>query len=397
MNRCMIFEVCAAGFLAGSAAVAAELVQTNPPAAPGPAPRIQFDSTTYNFGKLKSGDTAKHDFIFTNTGTVALEITEVKPGCGCTTAGAWDKNVEPGKTGIIPLQFNSTGFGGQVGKSAFVTCNDPSRSNVILQISGTVWKPIDIMPQMAMFTPFSEAPTNETKVLKITSNLEEPITLTNLQCTSPSFKVELKETKPGKEFDLQVTAVPPFTNPTVFGTITLKTSSTNVPMLSVSAYAMVQQPIAVTPQQVTLPAGPLKNPVTSAILVRNNTTNPVAISDVRLEIPGVNLKVTEPQTGQLYAITMTFPAGFELQQTQKVELSMKSTHPKFAEIKVPVIQMKPIVAAAPAPQGSTGPAHASAVGPGLLRPASPIVRPSVPIPAPPLDPGKVRPPNAPSG
>jgi hypothetical protein len=215
----------------------------NEPARPGPkaSPKIEFDSTTSNFGKLKSGDTVKHNFIFTNTGTATLEITEVKPGCGCTTAGAWDKSLPPGKSGIIPLQFNSTGFSGQVGKSATVICNDPGRTNVMLQITGTVWKPIDITPPMVMFTPSSEAPTNETKVLRIVSNLEEPIKLSDLQSSSASFKAALKETKPGKEFDLEITAVPPFTNPTVFASITLKTSSTNAPMVSVSAYANVQQ------------------------------------------------------------------------------------------------------------------------------------------------------------
>lgn len=93
---------------------AAALAQTNLPPAPEQrgAPKIQFDSTTFNFGRVKSGEIVKHSFVFTNSGTATLEIMDVKTGCGCTTAGAWDKKVEPGKTGIIPLQFNSTGFGG---------------------------------------------------------------------------------------------------------------------------------------------------------------------------------------------------------------------------------------------------------------------------------------------
>src|SRR5512139_65387 len=131
---CVLFSGCAV------------LAQTNTA-----GPKISFDATAFNFGRAKSGETIKHDFIFTNSGNAALEITEVKLGCGCTTAGAWDKKVEPGKTGVIPLQFNSIGFGGQVAKSATVTCNDPVRSNLFLQITGTVWKPIDITPQMAVF------------------------------------------------------------------------------------------------------------------------------------------------------------------------------------------------------------------------------------------------------
>ena len=77
-------------------------------------PKIQFADTTFDFGKIDSGQVVKHEFVFTNTGSATLEIKDVRPGCGCTTAGTWDKTVEPGKTGMIPLQFNSTGFGGTV-------------------------------------------------------------------------------------------------------------------------------------------------------------------------------------------------------------------------------------------------------------------------------------------
>ena len=92
-------------------------------AGPAPAvmatdsPRIEFASTVHDFGKIKLGDVVKHSFVFTNTGKALLEISDVRPGCGCTTAGTWDKKVEPGKTGIIPLQFNSLGFSGTVTKS----------------------------------------------------------------------------------------------------------------------------------------------------------------------------------------------------------------------------------------------------------------------------------------
>ena len=359
-----------------------------------PAPKIEFDSTAFNFGRAKSGETLKHDFIFTNMGNAILEVTDVKPGCGCTTAGAWDKFVEPGKTGRIPLQFNSTGFGGQVAKSATVICNDPARTNLFLQISGTVWKPIDVAPQMAMFNINAEAPTNETKVLKIVSNLEEPVTLSDLKCNNGSFKAEIKGVKPGKEFELYVTAVPPFSNATVFSTITFKSSSTNAPMLSVSAYAMVQQAVTVSPQQVVIPSGPLKNPVTSSVMVRNGSTNALQLSDVRLDLKGVEVKVNQPQTGQLYSISMTFPVGFELQQLQKAEdggdgtrrpasglLTMKTSHPKFPEIKVPIVQMRPMpVAAAP----KTGPTATPAVtaGPSPLRTASPVTRPLTASPVP---------------
>ena len=75
--------------------------------------------------------------------------------------------------------------------------------------------------------------------------LEEPLTLSDLQCSNRSFQVELKTVQPGKEFALHVTAVPPFTTPTVYAPITLKTSSAKMPTINVSAYVTVQQAVMV--------------------------------------------------------------------------------------------------------------------------------------------------------
>jgi len=87
---------------------------------------------------------------------------------------------------------------------------DPGQSNVVLQIKGTVWMTIDVTPSMAIFNTSSEIQTNETKIVRIVSNLEEPLELSDLQCTNRSFQTELKTVRPGKEFELRITAVPPF-------------------------------------------------------------------------------------------------------------------------------------------------------------------------------------------
>src|SRR5256712_4604124 len=252
----------------------------------GAGPRIQFAEIVYDFGKVSSGELVKHTFVFTNIGTATLEIKDVRPGCGCTTAGTWDKVVEPGKPGSIPLQFNSANFGGTVMKQATVTCNDPSQSNVVLQIKGTVWKPIEVTPTMAVFNISSEAQTNDTKIVRIVSNLDQPLTLSDLQCTNSSFKAELKTVKEGKEFELQITAIPPFNSASVVAPVTLKTSSTNMPVINVSAYAVVQQPVTVAPSQIILPPGPFTNVVHHVITVRNTGTNSLILSEANVNDPG---------------------------------------------------------------------------------------------------------------
>src|SRR5207244_9949725 len=96
------------------------------PAIQGPSPKMVFETPTFDFGRGRAGDPVKHSFIFTNTGEAVLEITAVKPGCGCTTAGEWTKKVEPGKTGTIPIQVNvaATWPSGPITKYITVESND---------------------------------------------------------------------------------------------------------------------------------------------------------------------------------------------------------------------------------------------------------------------------------
>src|SRR3954469_25231503 len=196
------------------------------------AAHIKFAEEIFDFNTVKSGEVVKHSFVFTNTGASTLTIADVKPGCGCTTAGTWDKTVEPGKTGSIPLQFNSTGFGGKVTKMATVTCNDPDRPSVMLQITGTIWRPLDFTPTMAIFNRPPEGQTNETKTIHIVNNTDEAVTLSEPELKSPLFKAELATIKPGKEFELRVTALPPFTNAYASAPIQIKTSSKDMPQIN---------------------------------------------------------------------------------------------------------------------------------------------------------------------
>lgn len=166
------------------------LAQTTSPA--GSGAKITFAATDYDFGKVDSGTLVQHDYVFTNTGNQVLEINNVHPSCGCTTAGNWDKMVEPGQTGKIPVQFNSAGYAGQVHKSVLVTCNDPAQTNVTLTIQGTIEKLFDISPQYAVFNLSPEGRSNQTQVIKIVNNSDRAETVSDPMCASPAFKMELE-------------------------------------------------------------------------------------------------------------------------------------------------------------------------------------------------------------
>jgi len=337
----------------------------------GPSPKIVFQTPSFDFGKARTGDTLKHTFIYTNTGDAVLEVSNVRPGCGCTTAGEWTKKVEPGKTGMIPIQvaINANWPAGPIVKVVNVDSNDRSQPSVQLQVKGNVWKPIDLNPAYAILNIPADLPSAST-VVRITSNLEEPIKLETPHVTNPVYTLALKETKPGKEFEMTVTAHAPITNGQ--GTITIKTSSTNSPEISLTAWANVQPAIAVIPPVLTLPQAPLGTRAMPTVTIQNNGTNLLKLTDAAISgMPGlenVSVNVEEPTPGKLFTVKVGFPEGFVIPAGQHIELSMKSSHPQYPLIKVPVNQIP-------------GPAHPiSPVTP--VKPPTPATSSAIPLPPP---------------
>jgi hypothetical protein len=361
-----------------------------PAASPAPAatttastgaggPRIQFAELAHDFGRIDAGAVAKHDFIFTNTGAAALEIAEVRPGCGCTTAGTWDKRVEPGQTGRIPLQFNSTGFSGTISKGATVTCNDTTQSNVYLTLKGTIWRPIEVTPPSAYFNISEEAPTNTTRVVRIVNNLDAPLTLSEPECTNRAFRAELKTIKPGKEFEVHLSVQPPFDASRPQATVTLKTSLTNTPVLTIPAYAYVQPAISVVPSQVMLPAGPLTAAMQPSVTIRNSGTNVLALSDASVNLEGASVTLKEVQPGRVFNLSVSVPAGLQLAAGKRVVASVKSNHPRHPVIEVPVFQsprpaINPVTSTARPAQPAASRLPALQPPPLLARPPEPVTR-----------------------
>ncbi len=89
-------------------------------------PKIQFESTTYDFGKIREeGGKVTGKFEFTNVGDSDLVLTNVRPGCGCTAANYTKEPVAPGQKGYIEATYNPYNRPGAFNKNIRVTTNEP--------------------------------------------------------------------------------------------------------------------------------------------------------------------------------------------------------------------------------------------------------------------------------
>lgn len=329
-----------------------------PPATPLPTlptagtnlPKLRFATPIYDFGRLRSGEVLKYSYVFTNTGPDTVEITHVQPSCGCTAAGEWTRKVEPGQTGSIPIQFNSANFNGQVFKTVTVMSTDKGQPTSVLQLKGTVWKPVDVSPQFAVLNIPPDVP-SATASVRIVNNMEEPLVLSAPESNNRAFTAELKTNVPGKEFQIIVTGTRPATTGNIQGLVTMKSSSTNMPIVTVNVWANIQAHVLVMPPQLTLPPPPLAASISPRVTIQNNSTNTLSVSDPVLSLEGVKVELTEPQPGKQFLATLTFPQGFEIPAGQQPALTLKSSNTNLPLITVPIRQLpRQVLSPTPAAQ-----------------------------------------------
>jgi hypothetical protein len=332
--------------LAVSPPAQAQALAPSGSAANADGPRIKFAETLHDFGRIKASEPVRHEYLLTNTGNAVLEITAVQPGCpGCTAALPWDRQIQPGQTGRIPIQFNPFGFSGVLTKSVTVSCNDPTQPSHILQFRANIWQPIDVQPSYVYFMPAEGEETNETKVVRIVSNLDEPLALKPPQCDNPAFQLELKTIQPGKEFALHVSHGGSTSNTAAQGIVTVNPTATNLPAIKINARVMPQPALAVSPQQIILPAGTLSAGHRHTQMIRNNSNAPMKVTEATVNAEGVTVQVNESQPGKMFMLTVSFPVNFQLPPGRPFDLTVKTTHPKRPIIKVPIVQT--VAAAAP--------------------------------------------------
>jgi hypothetical protein len=307
------------------------------PAAEAKGPVAQFSPLAVDFGQVGSAEVKRHDFTVANAGSEPLRILSVNPSCGCTTAGEWDREIAPGKSGRIPIEFNPANFSGVVTKAIVVTTNDPARPTQVLELKANVWRPFQVQPAFANFLPVEGEPSTETKVIRIVYNGEAPAELGAPVCSDGRFKAELKPVLPGKEFELHVTYDSASGAGSPSSTITIKTSLPDQPMLTVTAFAMPQPAIAIVPPAVQLPRGPLNQDYRHNVVIRSNSRTPLSVTEPTVEGQGVTAKLTEAQPGKLYYLNIGVPHDFTAPADGPVVVSVKTSHPKFPVIRIPIV------------------------------------------------------------
>lgn len=304
---------------------------------PGEVPEIKFDTPVYDFGRVKAGPDVSHEYWFTNTGTGPLEILSVKPSCGCTTAGQFDRIVQPGATGKIPVKISTAKAADKLSKSITVHTNVAgTNSSIQLQLKGEIWRDLQVVPQSASFGRTTVDDINRGKALKlkIVKNLEGKIKLGEPTCPSRAFQATLAMIKENKEFELTVSMTSEYQMGSNSAVIEIPTDDPETPTVEVSAYGFVTQAIDVSPEQLVLPDGPNLG-LQRQFYIRCNETAFVKVSNPVSPDPAIKLDLSEVRPGKVYLLKADVAPGYKPSKGHKITL--KTDHTKAPQITIPVV------------------------------------------------------------
>lgn len=89
--------------------------------------QASFNETSYDFGKVKEGDTLTHIFKLTNNGKEPLVIYKSVGSCDCVAAVYKKGMILPGEDIDITVHFDTKGRKGAQNRTITITCNtDPA-------------------------------------------------------------------------------------------------------------------------------------------------------------------------------------------------------------------------------------------------------------------------------
>jgi hypothetical protein len=312
-----------------------------PAAAAHSGPALSIRDTSQDGGTVEEGTLLKYRFTVANPGDANLEITQVKPSCGCTVPH-WDKEIAPGKEGEIDAEVHTEHFRGAILKHLTVISNDPQHPQLELSLTAKITPLVEITPGPVALMAVDDKPVSQVFTLERTGG--RPMKILQVSPVGSYLKTELAPLPGDGRYKLTVTAsteAPLGRSPTA---IMVKTDLPKGGDLALTV--IVDRGIITTPPMVywALPAGDLKAPVQGLVTIMRQQ-RPFHVKSVSADDPKLQTRLITVREGQEYQVAVTYAGGWQGDRTQKT-LTVTTDDPKQPELKIPVmaIVQKPALA-----------------------------------------------------
>jgi len=256
-------------------------------------PKIACDAPTFDFGNKDNSTSVKHTFVIKNNGVSTLNISRVKPACGCTVANISSKVLEPGQTAEITANLSLKGRTGRQTKPMTVYSNDPAAPQFRLTLQGTAVSEVTISPTAISLGSLNEGQ-QVTREVSIKNSSATPMKVTKVESSNNTVTHELVTIKEGFEYKISVTNSKFLPPGRITDSLTVTTDNPKMPTQRISVYGTVLDKITVSPNPLVIPESKTA-PVSRKLYVRAGSVK--AFNILGATWPGTDAKVSVSNLG----------------------------------------------------------------------------------------------------
>jgi hypothetical protein len=309
----------------------------------GPRPVINIVEKIKDFGTVPKGEKIHATFQVRNTGTAPLEISQVRPTCGCTVAD-FDRSIPPGGTGKIDAAVDTTGFSGPITKAILVFSNDPSAPQVNLVIKADVRAFIEVLPRPLIIFRNVLQGEPATEKLTLISTDGSDFEVESATASGGPYQLSYRELTgkeriadhQGSQWELTVTVPADAPEGMLNQKILVKTTAPKAPEVTINVTGAVRPVVQVIPPTVNFGTVAGDALVGHNVLVINNRQgSELQLTEVKVDNPNFSTEVTPLQAGQRYQVAVSMRAGVPKGQ-QKATLTIATSDALRKLIEVPV-------------------------------------------------------------
>ena len=292
-------------------------------------------------GVVPKGEKVVHDFLIRNDGDAPLQITDVRPACGCTVVD-YDRTIAPGQTGKVHAEVDTATFNGAVAKNVAVFTNDTDHAMLELTVRAKVEPYISVKPGYARYIVVQNEVQTGTIVQTLWAPDGTPFDVVGVESPFPFLKTSFREATPeervpdvkGKQWRVEMTLA---NDQAPVGALAdhvrVTTTHPKQKLVAIPVSGFVRPVLAVTPPTADFGTVELREPLNRALNVRNFATEPIKITGVEGNLPGIKAMVEPLQEGREYTVRVTLSPGMAKGPFDG-KLMIKTDSPKTPVIEV---------------------------------------------------------------
>ena len=313
-------------------------------AAEAAQPKAVVATPVHDAGMVPTGQKIVHDFVIENQGDAALEITAVRPACGCTVA-QFDRTIAPGASGKVNAVLDTATFAGPIAKGIAVLTNDPANPRLELTVKAEVRPHLVADPGFARFLQpqHSDPGVVEQRVWTKSFDQLEIVDVTSpypfLKVTHKPITANAKRHQDGVGPQHELTFVLDYSQAPVGSLaefVVVETNHPQQPQIKIPVSGFVRPLVVVTPDAADFGALTLDaDGANGTLILKHYGVQPLEIRAAETTIPGVEVAIEPVEAGREFNVRVQLPPDMPKGPFAGT-ISLSTNNPRKPTVEIPL-------------------------------------------------------------